>query len=251
MKDESPEKNPRRVLLTLDARRFSLATVDLAVTLAATVQTRLHGMFIEDENLLRAAELPCSREIGLMTAQERSSDIVRMQRSLRSMAEQFRRHLEQAALASNIPWSFESVRGRADEFGLTDELDVVYTILGELRSRRPVRGGQQLRKILLLPDHSLHVLSALEALLKGFGNDPVEITVINRSGQQSMDLSPALQVLLKAKGARVREFSEDQLTELLAKQDSSFDYAIVPRRPAISNLRQILKNLQCPLILVS
>lgn len=251
MNDEPPVINTRRVLLTLDANRFSLTTVDLAVSLAASVQLRLHGLFIEDENLLRAAELPCSREIGLMTAQERNSDLDRMQRSLRSMASQFRQHLEQSALASHISWSFESIRGRADDIGLHNELDVIYTIVGQLSARKPTSSVQRQPNILLLQDHSPNVWLALDTLLKRYDDEKAEITLVTHSDQVNDAFDQQLQQLAQTKGVSLRQLELNQLKAMLIAGDRRFDFAILPRLMDDNERRQILKYLQCPVILVS
>ena len=100
------------VMLAADVSSYSITTVNLAVEMAASANTRLRCLFIEDEDLLQITGLPCTREITLTSARERPTSIDQMQRPLRSVAQQFRKTLQHEAEALQIAWSFDTVRGR-------------------------------------------------------------------------------------------------------------------------------------------
>jgi len=52
-----------RILVALDATEDSLTSLDLATRLAAKLRAELEGLFVEDINLLRMADLPCTRVV--------------------------------------------------------------------------------------------------------------------------------------------------------------------------------------------
>mgnify|MGYP001557679182 CR=1 FL=1 len=106
------------VMLAVDVSNYSVTTVNLAVDMAASVQTGLLGLFIEDEDLLQVSGLPCTREITLTTTRERPTSTDQMQRSLRSVAQQFKQTLQREGLAWNIAWHFDWLRGLWLECGL-------------------------------------------------------------------------------------------------------------------------------------
>jgi nucleotide-binding universal stress UspA family protein len=54
----------QRILVALDASPASLAALDFATELAERHQAELLGIYVEDINLLRSAEIPFTREIG-------------------------------------------------------------------------------------------------------------------------------------------------------------------------------------------
>ena len=77
------EHDKAPVLIVVDTENYSPATIQLAVEIAASLQTGLRGLFIENENLLRVAELPFSREIT-STSGDRPLNVAVIQRSMRA-----------------------------------------------------------------------------------------------------------------------------------------------------------------------
>lgn len=102
-----------RVVVPLDAASEMRNAIAVAARLAARAKVRLHGVFIEDEDLLRLAQLPFARHVtfgadaGRLSAKE-------IERQLRSAAERIRREFAAAARHNRIEWSFEVVRLAAD-----------------------------------------------------------------------------------------------------------------------------------------
>ena len=76
----------QRILVALDASPHSQAALDAAATLAARVSAELQGLFIEDVNLLRLAELPFAREVGSFTATHRRLDARDLERDKQAPA---------------------------------------------------------------------------------------------------------------------------------------------------------------------
>lgn len=100
-----------RVLVALDASPHSRAALKAAAELAADLQAELLGMFIEDINLLRFAELPGAREVAYATGGARAFDTQRLERALRTQAAQLEHMLATVAQGRNVPWSFRVSRG--------------------------------------------------------------------------------------------------------------------------------------------
>jgi nucleotide-binding universal stress UspA family protein len=91
-----------RILVAVDASPLSLAALEAAAELAASLQAELLGLYIEDINLLRAADSPFAREVGHFSGSIRDLDSQRLQRQLRSQANRVRRRLSQLAERSQI-----------------------------------------------------------------------------------------------------------------------------------------------------
>ncbi|HUI41776.1 MAG TPA: universal stress protein [Terriglobia bacterium] len=102
----------RRILVALDASRPSLAALEAAAGLAASVEAELLGIFVEDINLLRLASLPFARQVSYASASAEPLDTPRMERELRVKAEQARSAMARAAERAQVQWSFRVVRGR-------------------------------------------------------------------------------------------------------------------------------------------
>jgi len=240
------------VMLAADGSSYSIASVNLAVAMAASANTLLRCLFIEDEDLLQVTGLPCTREITLTTARERPISIDQMQRSLRSVASQFKKTLQHEAQALQITWSFDTVRGRVRDINLKPQSDVTYTIIGQpVSHRQHFRRVHGPRKILLIGNNSPYQKYALEMLLRRFSQQKIEVTLVadNPEGEVSSEL--AQRIKTNDKEIMLIELNRNQLDDLLGKATSSFDCAIVAKHGQAGETPRILKQLLCPIILVA
>ena len=95
-----------RIVVSLDAVSETRAAIDTAAQLAARWQARLHGVFIEDQDLLRLASLPFARQVSVGCGSEPLTSQTAAQQ-LRAFAEAARRDLAAAAGRHDVRWSFE------------------------------------------------------------------------------------------------------------------------------------------------
>jgi hypothetical protein len=124
-----------RVIVSVDAASEYRTAFDTAALLAARTGSPLHGVFVEDEELLHLARLPVVRHVAWGAAAEPfTEEFVALH--LRAAAEQARRELAAAAARHALEWSFEVVRGAAAAFAGASPRDLVVT--GGLT--RPVAG---------------------------------------------------------------------------------------------------------------
>lgn len=100
----------RRIMVALDAGG-SPALLAAAAALAAALEADLEAVFLEDENLLRSAELPFVREVRLFSSTIEAFDMAGTERELRLLASQLRRALEAEAQQRQVRWDFRVVRG--------------------------------------------------------------------------------------------------------------------------------------------
>jgi len=112
MSSEEGEVRIRRILVALDTSAHSRAALGAAADLAARFHAELLGMFVEDVNLLRLAELPFAREVFIYSARHRELSTREMERQLRAQARRARELLRAEAERAELEWSFEVARGR-------------------------------------------------------------------------------------------------------------------------------------------
>jgi nucleotide-binding universal stress UspA family protein len=105
------ESNVMRIVVSCDASPLGAAALDAAAALARQLNAELAGLFVEDINLLRLATLPFAREYALMNAVPRAIDAGGLEQAMRRQAEAMRAALSQVAGASQVPWTFQVVRG--------------------------------------------------------------------------------------------------------------------------------------------
>lgn len=138
----SNQPTREQILVALDASPYSLAALRAAANLAALLQAELHGIFVEDEELLRLCGLPFSREIGLLSAQPRQLESQAIERQLRAQAATLRRTLAQIAEGLQLHWSFRVTRGRVPDQLLAAAENALLLSLGRVgRSLGRSMGG--------------------------------------------------------------------------------------------------------------
>ncbi|MBV9553745.1 MAG: hypothetical protein JO032_13265 [Alphaproteobacteria bacterium] len=128
-----------RVVVALDAVSEHGAAIGAAVRLARRWQARLHGVFVEDDDLIRLAGLPFARQVTLGSGVE---PLTRQhaERQLRAFAERARREVAASAARHGIEWSFEIVRGdSAAGVGATGDFAVFAA------TSRPIGGHFRIR----------------------------------------------------------------------------------------------------------
>lgn len=100
------------ILVSLDTLRGDVGALERLAEIAALLQRRLHGLYIEDEDLLTIAGLPFTREINLQTRDESNLERNQLEQQMRAMARQAEAMLAQSAERWGVEWQFQQVRGK-------------------------------------------------------------------------------------------------------------------------------------------
>jgi nucleotide-binding universal stress UspA family protein len=98
-------------VVAIDMSTASRKALEAAAEIAAMIGAELHGVLVEDINLVRLAELPDSAELGVLSGSRRELDVDRLEHSLAALARRARQELSQVAARASVAWSFEVVRG--------------------------------------------------------------------------------------------------------------------------------------------
>lgn len=152
MSQEKQRHSPiQRILVALDASTSSLNALHTAVDLAAQFKAEVLGLFVEDVNLLRLAELPMAREISFYTPSARRLKPLEMELQLRIQAARIRRTLEKIAGQAGVAWSFRSTRGAVGAEVLSAGAEADLVVLGKIGRSLPgpQRSGSTVRTLLL------------------------------------------------------------------------------------------------------
>ncbi len=136
MNEREEERLIRRILVALDSSHHSLAAMEAAVELAASLKAELEGLYVEDVNLLRAAGSSVAREVRYPYISAERLDQARMERELRAQATQSHRALEAACARRQVKWSFRVVRGEVISQVLEAALEADLLSLG--KASRPL-----------------------------------------------------------------------------------------------------------------
>jgi hypothetical protein len=143
--DATLERVARRILLALDAA-LETPTLDVVANLAAQLEAELEGLFVEDIDLFRLAELPFACELGYPSAVVRPLEAASIGRALRNRANQIRLAMEQCAAFSKVACTFQVKRGDLvrDTLAVSPGADLLILYRGGGRLQQsPAKAGAQ------------------------------------------------------------------------------------------------------------
>jgi len=160
MSERDDELTLRRILVALDASHHSLAALEAAAELAASLEAELQGLFVEDINLLRVAGLPVAQEVPYPFVTAARLDRARMERELRAQAAQAHQALATVCEQRQVKWSFRVVRGEVAPEVLAAALEADLLSLGKASRplTRRVRLGSTARAAAAQAPHSVLLL---------------------------------------------------------------------------------------------
>lgn len=107
-----------RVVLTFRTRA-DVRLLTEAGALARRMRAELAGLFVEESDLLRAAALPVTREVGGTSGAVRAIEVAPTQRLLERQTADVRRLVERTARDLEVPWSFTVARGSVVEVAVS------------------------------------------------------------------------------------------------------------------------------------
>jgi nucleotide-binding universal stress UspA family protein len=153
--------NGGRIVVALDDSPHARAALEAAALLAARWGAELVGVFVEDLDLLRIAELPFA--LGLSRYAPRPRELTRedMERALRLQGQRLRHELEVVALRNNVRWVFRTMRGRVAAELLAAAEGALMLVLGKASTAR-VRGVQVGRTARLVVSQATHTVVLLQ-----------------------------------------------------------------------------------------
>jgi nucleotide-binding universal stress UspA family protein len=231
----------RAVLIAIDASPQSLAALETAAKVASRLDAELRGMYVEDVDLLRIAELPfaCAiSSLGELCAL--TPDM--MEGQLRHHADKARNAVEAAGNRCNVAWSFSVARGTVhreiERAASTADLVAVG------RCGWSAATGHRLGSVA----RSLLEAGATSLLMAGQGGIQQPLAVFY-DGSASADRALALAIALDGRAAqpiRIIVMSdgpslERRVTELLKDAKANAKIEIQPE-----DTRNVLTRLRAP-----
>ena len=241
-----------RIVVPLDATSESHAAIDTAARLAARANAPLHGVFIEDEDLLHVAGLPFTRQTTLGAGAEALTR-EHVELHLRAAAERARRDLLAAAKRHGVRASFEIVRGASGSaLSLASEHDFI--VAGG--QTRPI--GQHFR-LECRWISSIDVTPGPFLLVRQAGNQAGSVVMLlrNRSAASARLLEAAARVaeatdrdltVICPPAVAGREGLDKWIAERLAASPVRLQIEVAPAEPARLHAR--IAELGCRMLAI-
>jgi nucleotide-binding universal stress UspA family protein len=261
MAEPEPDLGISRILLALDASARGLAAVRAAAELAASLRAEIEALFVEDINLLRLAELPFAREVGLLSASGRPLGFAELELALRVQAAGIQRLLDEAARRQNLNFRFNVTRGRVlpEVMSKVGEVDLV--VLGKAGRAPAARIGSPehpARPVVAVFDGAERGYRALEAALRvaaGIGRG-LTLLVTEPNPSRYAEVRGRTEAWLKRRGhkARLRQAPGRALADVVGSLRGLRAEALVLQMPEAGlseeELVALLDAVSGPVLLV-
>ena len=254
-----------RILLALDSSAEAETAIEAAAALAAELRAELLGLFIENAELFRLAELPFAAEIALGPPAVRRLDREMLERAVSAQAEKARRALAEAANRQRLSWSFQIARGQSVRMALAAASDFDWLMIRFAgRGPRPSSGlrrdsGREIgRDVMVVLDAATvserALATAVRLSIANGGGVAVLLVGADAQALASMRerltaMQPPLSVECLLCDAPIRE-AQDLLKAVRERQP---EMLVVNRdSPLLTErtLTALAEQLDCPLLLV-
>jgi hypothetical protein len=264
----------RRIVVALESICENLTALEIAAEMAGRIKAELHGVFIEDVNLLSAAHLPFVRQVSLHSAAARSFEPADVEAEFRAMAARARESLKDLAARVKVPWSFTVHRGnRVSLASGTERSDLLVVETATKPFARYMKLPTDWSEISLRSERACLLLSASASRRKGIlvvydatkageraiaaaialdGTQGAFTVVTPAKDRDQGDLQKTMQVAgTEADLCRIEELNSAELLRVIAHVNC--DLVIVPASLAAehrSALQELLVTPPCALLLV-
>ena len=235
-KTKTPEP---RIVVTMDTAARAEPAIAVATALARAYRRALHGLFIEDTDLLAVAGLPFAREIPRAGGEPRSLSNIALERQMARLAEQYRDAVERHAEAAAIPWTYASIRASKRRVMGEDATRTDLLVIGQPASSAKPRDP----RILLLDGNRPPVLRALESVLQAPEHDAADLLVSGEFDAESLN-----QVLAGHPQVTRRLMGGPGLAELLITPGLRPSLVLLSRDADSAELEACLRLADCPVI---
>ncbi len=109
MNQEAKTQRPRIVLQVRSGTPNRVA-LESAFQIARAMHSQIDSLFIENEDLIAMAELPCAREVTLVSGKRGAISPEIMAREMRIVSTAVRRRIEHLARVQQVPFRFNVIR---------------------------------------------------------------------------------------------------------------------------------------------
>ncbi|NMW17648.1 MAG: universal stress protein [Chlorobiaceae bacterium] len=218
----------RHIAVALDCSPHSIASLGAAAELARLLNAELTGIYVEDINVIRMADLPFCHEIHMYTSESETFDASTLERSLKVQAKAARESLLRIAENLMIRQSFRVSRGVVPEEVIAAAGDADLLVLGRSgrsptcrkglgstarkaleEGKRPIlfiRPGFSAKEwpVLVLYDGSEGSRQALAAALNIITPDiTLNVLILGETHEESVEMERALSEIIALLGSTV------------------------------------------------
>ncbi|MGE0744712.1 MAG: hypothetical protein AB7K86_05665 [Rhodospirillales bacterium] len=275
-----PKPASHRIVVAFDSMAAAHA-LEAATELAARLQAELEGLFVEDENLMRIAELNLGRVYDALSGRHESATSAAMAQMVRGEAARIRQAMAAQAARAHVAHRFRIVRGMLERelataaqaadllvlslssraVGARVRADIAWITAVEhaLKPVLVIRPGARLggRAMVLYDDpaRGAALLAAASQLVTG-ADGMVTVLLVAADERTAAALRAAAEADLARLGLagafrQVAAFALDDVCALLGAADAGV-FVIRAEHPALAGpgIAALLERVSCPVLVV-
>lgn len=236
---------PGGVIVAVDYHSPLLPVIDFAIALANAGSLAVHGLCIEDPELIIVSRLPFTQEVTLSGAKPRSLEEQHLRRTLAGFTRRFRQLLSERAEQAAIDCSFGSVHSAQQAMEISGSPHSDYLVLGQ---RRPVpEQGRTALHVLLLCTELAPVLPVLE-VVSSHGRRPLELLLLSTAGE-AQNGKRLQQFFAGQPNISLQQLLPGQLGQIFRAGPDQPDLVVASRQSDPAILDSVLRYATCPVIL--
>jgi nucleotide-binding universal stress UspA family protein len=240
--------------VALDGSPESMAALEAAVALAAELDAHLIGLFVEDVNLVRLANMPFAQELRLTTARFRTLNSAKIGEAMRLQLTRVRRALHKATRQAGVHAELQTTRGLAPAavVAAADSADLV--VLGRISRplHRRIRLGSTARAALAQARRSILLTRRQRAealpILVTFDNTPLSWRGLRQAAALARPNRPLAVLLLTANVDEAQSW-QALVSSWLQEREQAADYRLL-FPVTLPRLLQLVRAEGCDLLVI-
>jgi|GEM_PF-3844018 len=258
MKNEI-EKNINQILVSLDFDDYSSLFIEPLVMLASQLEADLCGLFFEDSQLQKIANLPFSREITFPSALIRNLNSDHIAQHIKQNTELLRNTMKELSLLSNVTCSFRTVKGPRIESVLNESNNFELIVLlpekySSLKIRRSEILDELINPAILFYDGSRQAQKSTH-IIRSLVDSGVlhQLNILTLNHDFEVELNEQIPFdKIDINYRHVDSYEISNIISLLKSQKTGL--LVLPLEDKLINqseeIKKILDVLGCPLLLV-
>ena len=243
----SPEKmnaSNNNILIVFDAAGCAPVSLHMATDLAAGLRASIKALYVEDINLMKAVDLPFTREISLHTAEISKIDSTMMKQKSRAAAENIKKQIEEIAVTRSVSITFSSTEGYKAQIVRDQTEEVTMVMLPAVYSSNGRKLQQQLkdRVVVLYGDIDVSSDKTLDIALLQSAKENYQLIVIADGLQSKQHVEKRLSEQGGKAECDIADFSDvDEVTSLVFKHSPGL--LVLPESSRLIKDEQVLQQL--------
>lgn len=249
-------ENYKNILIVFDASGCAPLSIHTATELAAAMQATLKALYVEDNNLLNAVDLPFTREVSLHTAAISHIDSTLMLQRFRADAESIKKQFEEIAVTRSVSISFSSMRGHKTQVIKNRTADVNMVLIPAVYSGNGRKHEQYLKRDVVMVYEAKNAANdkALNIALSHAVNKNLQLTIVLGDAQSRQHVEELTNQYSRHAVYHITNLSRIEELVLLLNKHAPGLLVLAEGSELISDektLQRLINSLECDLLLVS